>query len=88
MNSGNKKKPSAPLKNGCSRPAVVTPLEIKTRMLQLGITAVDLGRMIRRRRRKKKVRRVTPIPRSTVSQAIHTNKFPLVRARIEEVLWS
>lgn len=49
------------------------PLEAKTRLLVLGWSVAELARKIRR-------------PRSTVSVAIHQNKFPEVRAKIAKKL--
>lgn len=49
------------------------PLEAKMRLLALGWSVAQLSRKIRR-------------PRSTVSVAIHTNKFPKVRAAVAKKL--
>lgn len=48
-------------------------LAIKMMLLQRGQTITSLGAKINR-------------PRSTVSQAIHQNRFPRVRKQIEEAL--
>jgi len=49
---------------------------IKKRLVELDLTIASLGR------------KLSPIrPRTTVSQAIHHGRFPLVRKQIEEVLW-
>ena len=50
-------------------------IEIKTLLLHRGLTIADLGRSLSPAR-----------PRSTVSQAIHTSRFPRVRKQIEEAL--
>lgn len=43
------------------------------RLIDLGLSVADLARQIKR-------------PRSTVSRAIHSNKFPKVRARVAKKL--
>lgn len=48
-------------------------LEAKTRLLVLGWSVADLARKIKR-------------PRSSVSVAIHTNKFPEVRTQVAKKL--
>lgn len=44
-------------------------IEAQHRLIDLGLSVAELARQIKR-------------PRSTVSRAIHTNKFPKVRRRI------
>lgn len=51
-------------------------LEIKTRLLQDGLSVAALSRALRPKR-----------PRSSVSQAIHHRRFPRIRNQIIEHLW-
>jgi hypothetical protein len=53
-----------------------TATDIKIRLIYLGWSVAELGR------------KLCPVrPRSTVSQAIHHDRFPKVRKQIEEKLW-